>query len=159
MKRYLILLLSVLSVSNILNATPSMEQSTLVITGTDGKRTCVNLNERPIAIVNNGELIVKTSAATFSYSLADVARFTYEPATSGLPESIREDLNIFFDNDILTATGLRCGAEIRVYSISGIAVREATASDSRHASLSLSDLRPGIYIVEIDSQSFKILKK
>ena len=73
-------------------------------------------------------------------------------STSTTPAS-----NVAFSN--ATISGLKAGALVRVYNISGVAVSTLTADAEGKVSVDLNNLPKGVYILSTPSKSFKVLNK
>ena len=130
----------------------------LQIWQSDGKVVNIDLNEQPVATYSDGNLIITTTKTTITYPLEKVVKFTYVSA-EGI-ESI-DAMNTKFsqDGETLTFSGLAQGTEIAVYASSGQMMRKTKVGSQSKTIISVSDLPPGVYLVKVNSFTYKITKR
>ena len=130
----------------------------LQIWQSDGKVVNIDLNEQPVTRYADGNLIITTTKTTITYPLEKVAKYTYVSA-EGI-ESINGMRSKFSqDGETLTFSGLAQGTEISVYATSGKILRKTKASSHAKTTVSVSDLPPGVYLVKVNSVTYKITKR
>ena len=130
----------------------------LQIWQSDGKVVNIDLNEQPVTTYSDGNLIITTTKTTITYPLEKVVKYTYVSA-EGI-ESI-DAMNTKFsqDGETLTFSGLSQGTEIAVYASSGQMMRKTNAGPQAKTTVSVSDLPPGVYLVKVNSVTYKITKR
>ena len=130
----------------------------LQIWQSDGKVVNIDLNEQPVATYLDGNLIITTTKTTITYPLEKVVKFTYVSA-EGI-ESI-DAMNTKFsqDGETLTFSGLAQGTEIAVYASSGQMMRKTKVGSQSKTIISVSDLPLGVYLVKVNSFTYKITKR
>ena len=127
----------------------------LQIWQSDGKVVNIDLNEQPVTRYADGNLIITTTSTTITYPLEKVAKYTYVSADgiSNL-ESMRTTFSQ--DGETLIFTGLAQGTEIAVYASSGQVIRKTNAGPQAKTTVSVSNLPPGVYLVKVNSFTYKI---
>ena len=130
----------------------------LQIWQSDGKVVNIDLNEQPVTTYSDGNLIITTTKTTITYPLEKVVKYTYVSA-EGI-ESI-DAMNTKFsqDGETLTFSGLSQGTEIAVYASSGQMMHKTNAGPQAKTTVSVSDLPPGVYLVKVNSVTYKITKR
>ena len=130
----------------------------LQIWQSDGNVVNIDLNEQPVTRYADGNLIITTTKTTISYPLEKVAKYTYVSA-EGI-ESINGMRSKFSqDGETLTFSGLTQGTEISVYASSGQMMRKTKAGPNAKTTVSVSDLPSGVYLVKVNSVTYKITKR
>lgn len=130
----------------------------LQIWQSDGKVVNIDLNEQPVTTYLDGNLIITTTNTVITYPLEKVAKYTYVTA-DGI--SNLENLRTKFsrDGETLIFTGLEQGTEISVYASSGQMMLRTKAGHQAKTTVSVSDLPPGVYLVKVNSITYKITKR
>ena len=124
----------------------------------DGQVVIINLNEEPVTTYSEGNLIITTTKGVISYPLENVVKYTYISA-DGI--SSPEGMNTKFsqDGETLIFSGLTQGTEIAVYSSAGLVMHKVKAGIQSKTTVSISDLPPGVYLVKVNSATYKITKR
>jgi hypothetical protein len=93
-----------------------------------------------------------------TYAMKEVSFFNYErnnaTAISGVDAN-----NMKVDGDQISFSGLPAGSKVFVYTSGGQTCLTVTADDQGNASVSLSNLARGVYIINANNISTKITKK
>lgn len=108
---------------------------------------------------NEGKLQVFTSASETptEFNLADIESLKFDGVTQGIQSTMNDKkFNLTFSNGILSATGLE-GARTAVYDISGKRMLDISSWDG--SAVSLQNLTNGVYVIKINNQTFKFIKK
>lgn len=138
----------------------------LVVWTRDGGKVLYPLNEQP-SIKHDGEgnYVVRTSRVEVEYPVADVRMFTLADTDNPLPD---EPINIpdvsfesgfRFSDETVSFSSLPQGSLVRIYSTSGVLIGSVKADESGSASINLSDLTQGVYIIKTENITHKIIKK
>ncbi|MBR3530459.1 MAG: T9SS type A sorting domain-containing protein [Bacteroidaceae bacterium] len=102
----------------------------------------------------NGNVVVTTSnGASTSYAISSISQMYFSSTSAGIG-SISTDSNITWDGTTLSLNGLQ--GKVQVYQPSGALVASESADAER---INLSRLSKGVYVVNVNGQSFKIVKK
>lgn len=117
-----------------------------------------------IAVTSEGITVTSTASNAVSYTFAEVQRFYFEDDETDI-KSINEDPSaqhpVFsYANGTVSVSGLAAGEYVRVSSIAGGLLSEVKANLGGSASVDLSDVPAGVYVISIgNGVSFKLLKK
>ena len=155
MRRFLSLLGAVLL------AAPVFGQNTLTIHQKDGQQFSFGFDEKPVISFTDTELVLKTTGTELQYALASLAKFTFADAATGV-DAVKEDLNgpIFtLQNYAVSITGSKSGINVKVISNDGKPVASYKTDEDGNVSFSISELPSGIYIINSENLTFKVLKK
>lgn len=116
----------------------------------DGTSRTFLLSEKPVINFPGEEMTVATSDASFSCLRADVENMVFVDDTSAVNKIEAGDGELFsFINGVVDCPG----ADITIYDLGG-----AVCSSGRD-SLSIDNLKAGIYIVKTNQHCVKIIKK
>lgn len=130
----------------------------LQIWQSDGKIVNIDLNEQPVTTYSDGNLIITTTNTVITYPLEKVAKYTYVTA-DGISNLESMRTNFSQDGETLTFTGLEQGTEIAIYASSGQMMHRTKAGPQAKTTVSVSDLTPGVYLVKVNSFTYKITKR
>lgn len=127
----------------------------------DGTQIQFLLNDEPTTTFENGNLVITTNQGVFSYSLAQMSKYTHE----GLPEGIDVptvapgDILVRQNNEAMLIEGLPDNQLVEVYSADGKLILSQRAAAGQSTLLNLTAQPQGTYIVNIGSTSFKFVKQ
>ena len=134
----------------------------LVLTQTDGTVSKFALGDSPVMTYRGADVIVTCGEQTVETSMEAVAScvFNTERVQTGieaLPLPPRgEQLSFAFGS--ASFEGMKAGGSIVVYTLDGKAVASAVADAEGRASVSLTGLGRGVYILRTPDKSYKISK-
>ena len=133
---------------------------TLNVHHANGTKTAIQLYTRPLISFDDNFVIISSPVLQFRFNSKDVIRFTYSGGQ--LPDKIKEVDNknaftqkgefIFFDSKVKST-------DIKIYSEDGKSLPLKVNVDGNRPSLSLSTLQPGVYLLSINGNTTKILKR
>lgn len=115
----------------------------------------------PTVTFSDNQLIVTTKYFDVEfYDLNMIRKITYKiDEGSGINDIIADKpLMKFVGNDI-EFTGVKAGDKISVFAINGIQIMDKKVAASGDFTLSLSNLSQGVYLININGRTFKIVKK
>lgn len=135
---------------------------TLVITKKSGETVEYKFADRPVATFA-GEDMTITLALTgqsFAYPMAQVATLTVTPQTLGVDDAALASTAVTFEYDgtTLTCRGLSAGATVALYNLGGTALASTAAASDGTATIDLSNLAKGVYVISAGAESFKFIK-
>lgn len=130
----------------------------LQIWQSDGQVVTINLNEEPVTTYSEGNLIITTTNAVISYPLENVVKYTYISA-DGI--TTLESMNTKFsqDGETLIFSGLKQDTEIAIYSSAGQMMKRVSPNGLDKVSVSVSSFSPGVYLIKVNSITYKITKR
>ncbi len=137
----------------------------LIIWNKDESYTAVALEERPVLLFDEDEMLVKvtTSKQELSFSLETVRKYTLDASDDQTMTEIAKPFmtgsQFSYKSNMLYFNGFKRNSVISIYSINGILVCQYKMGNDGMASISTADWKKGLYWIKTDSITYKILKK
>jgi hypothetical protein len=117
---------------------PVVAQNTLNVWLTDGGKVSFTFAEKPVVSHADNILSISSTAASVEYPVSDVVRFTFEDAETTKVLSVKSDI----------------AGEVSVFDLQGTLVKRFKGS-----SFSLEGLPQGVYIINSNRSTYKVIKK
>lgn len=139
----------------------ALSQTTLTLHQRDGQTFSFGFDEKPVMILTDSMMTVKTANAELSYSLAKVAKFTFDDPSAAVnqPRTALE-AGISLNEYTVRVSGAKPGATVRLISAGGSELNTFRTDETGCVTFSIADLQSGTYIITTgDSLSYTILKK
>lgn len=130
----------------------------MVVETTGGDIVSFLFDTKPEMTFSGENVEIKSTSETVLYPMNTVARITFDEI-AGINAADQNDVIFYFNNDELTASGLKPLSEVIVYSIDGTIRLRGNVDTNGVATLSLKDLQGGIHIVKTGNITYKIIKK
>jgi hypothetical protein len=138
------------------------EKNALVVRLKDGTEVQFIASEK-LTVTNNGnDVVFKSTTATATYPRSNVAKFYFKPAVLNSVEKIQNEqrINFLMQRDYILITSTEKLTKPMIYNINGMMLATSVNQISNNsATISVSSLPRGIYIVTANKQSFKFIKK
>lgn len=135
------------------------EPVTLNIHLSDGTVQSIQLFTRPLVTFEGDKVVFTSPVATFSYDAQQVLRFTYSGASSDKVTSPKAN-DLYRQDDEKLIFGARVKtSDIQLFTEDGKRLPISLQSSDNHAILSLSSLPTGVYILCVNGQKSKVVKK
>ncbi len=132
----------------------------LVITSKDGTTVAYTFAEEPKVSFTDTELVVTSKDATVSYQLSNMALITYKLGTAtGITNIASGETTFRMDGSALVFPSLAAGSKVTVSTTAGAVVLSKKISTAGKYSFPLSELANGVYMVSVNGQTYKIVKK
>lgn len=132
----------------------------LVIELVSGETATFILKEQPKLTFSGGELIIKSGECETSYKVSDLQRYTFKFAeSSGITQSADKSQTITQTAGHIRLDGLSPDTQIKTFSVNGILVATDAADSNGSATISVSNLPKGVYIIKYGDKSTKIKKQ
>lgn len=126
------------------------EGSALLVTLSDGSTAGYLLSEKPTVTFGENTLLIKSSEASTEYNRADVKRFTFVDADVLGIDPLSKGSTVFeYKNNTVRMEG----APIFIYRVNGELIKKGIGT------VSIEDQPSGVYIIKMNSQSIKVVKK
>lgn len=138
------------------------KQNTLIVLTKDNVLHQFILADKPTVTFEGTQLKVtcEKASASASFNLSDIIRFTYAGKdASGIDEMTVNPTEISMEEGVLVISQMKANSTVNVYSMDGKLVRQLTAQRAGTYRLSLSSLPAGVYIVKVDTITYKITKR
>lgn len=156
MKRMMCSLL--LSVSAVL--TMAKEPITrLVIWSKDGTKVVYALAENPRMTFVENELVVKTNNIEVTYNLDNMSRFTYESGDITGITNLKTERPFSIQGEALIFPTLSANSTVSIYSLNGLIIFKKKVRNIGEYAFPLSSLAAGIYMVNVNNLTYKIVKR
>lgn len=135
----------------------------MVLRHTDTHTTVISLESGMTTSLSDGRLILSCPLGTVSYPVSELAYWTYSDADgsadawSGVADATSASgIMVVWSADGLCISGLSEGSRVRLADMSGVVLREFTASDG--CVLGTDEIQPGVYVLTVNDKSFKIAR-
>jgi hypothetical protein len=121
------------------------------------------LEDSPELRYRNDSLFVKGSVS-LSYSFSDVSKYYFARipmpcGNEGVPEVQANEVRVtYLDNKNVLIEGLSESAQVGLFTVLGELIKQTNSSENGVVQLSLPDIK-GVYIVKVNDQSIKLIKK
>lgn len=135
--------------------------STLVVWAKDGSKVAYQLNDKPVLTFEEGDLVIKTKDITVNYALKQMQRFTFENNQNVANANLisKEDIPFLMNTEYLLFPSLEKGSSIFIYSVQGQVVLKKTMTQAGDVSIPIDQLQSGVYFVQVNGITYKIMKK
>jgi len=136
------------------------ENHYLILDMNSGERASFALAQKPVVSVGGQLLIFKGAEATIEVAMSEVTDYHFGES-AGIEEvsDNQADATMGMENGDAVIRNLKAGTAVRVYGIDGTLRLQTVASADGVASIQLSDLAGGVYVIQTPSGSFKIYKR
>lgn len=135
--------------------TAGAEDKVLVVTFSDNGTHTFALSTQPTVVMANDKMTITAGAETLEYDLYKVKTFTFTTA-SGI-DGTESAGGFTRQGNSLIIPGT--GTAVRIFALNGAAVPAVTSHTAQGTVVSLDTLPQGIYIVNANGKSVKIVKK
>lgn len=142
-------------------AVPVSGQDILRVHQKDGQYVDFLFEDEPAIYYSDSYLVINTAITEVQYPYASVAKFTFTDVETKT-EVIRDDLKnpaFTLDNYAINITGAKAGGKVTVINSDGKPVETYRTDADGNAVFSISALPAGMYIINSENLTFKVLKK
>lgn len=134
--------------------------TSLVVLMKNGNTSTFELATKPQVTFDATNLMIHSEKEDVSIPLTDIVRYWFKISdASGITEKDVDKSAIDYKGGTLVLSGLKAGTEVHVYAADGREVQAMTARHDGTFRLSLSQLPTGVYIVKMNSTTYKIMKR
>ena len=132
----------------------------LVVWAKDGTKVAYALAEKPKVTFTETDLVITAKGVEVNYSLENMARFTYESNDESAIINLQTDESPFkFTGESLLFPALKANSTVSVYSLNGTLVFKKTIRQNGEYAFPLSNLNAGVYMVNVNGLTYKIMKR
>lgn len=136
----------------------SAKSQTLVLLHANGTTTDVQLHTQMQVKLQNDKVIISSSMLNLEYPKADVLRFTYKGSSTYVTEpSAKAEMSQ--QGDQLVFHGVNTNDKVSVYTTNGIRVPVSVKYQANTATLPLSAIPSGDYLLNVNGQISKFTKQ
>jgi len=120
-----------------------------------------DLTIQPNVTFTDDQVVVTTDVAdVFYYSLPNMWKFTYQwTPGSGLNNIAADNTMMKYDGSSIVFPALEAGSKISVYAANGMLVMDKTVGTAGEYAFPLNSLSQGVYMVNVNGKTYKIVKK
>ena len=136
----------------------TMQAQTLVLHHANGKTTDVELYTQPQVKFEGDKVLITSTVLDMEYDKQDVLRFTYKGGTLGI-SSPNAKANVSQENGQLVFHGVKSTDKITVHTVKGIRVPVRLRHSGSTATLSLSAIPSGVYLLTVNGRTSKFTKR
>ncbi len=153
-KRSLLLLFATIGLWGSVCANPTF----VTIEFKDLSKKSFVLAESPVFQYRNDSLVVNGSAST-GYQFEKVAKFYFEGELSSIPTIAANEVRVtYLDNQHIQVEGLAANSQVGLFSVLGQVIEQKSAKEGEAVLFTLPAAK-GVYILKVNEQSIKIIKK
>ena len=149
-KRQLIFITLLLVVSG-------LRAQTLVLHHADGSTTDVELFTQPQVKFQNDKVLITSTVLNMEFAKEDVLRFTYKGGSLSVSSPSAKS-NVSQENGQLVFHGVKSTDKIAVYTVKGIRVPVSLRHSGTTATLPLSQIPQGVYLLSVNGRTSKFTK-
>ena len=134
-----------------------MTAQTLVLHHPGGTTTDVELYTQPRVEFQGDKVVITSPVLNIEYPKTEVLRFTYK----GTPVSIsaaKDKADVSRDGDRLVFHGVKANDKVAVYTTDGIRVPVRLTRSATDATLTLSQIPKGVYLISVNGRTSKFTK-
>lgn len=142
----------------ILMGVSSASAQTLVLHHANGTTTDVELFTMPQVKFQNDKVLITSTVLDMEYPKSDVLKFTYKGGTSGV-SSPKEHSDYSQENGQLVFHGIKSTDKLAVYAVNGIRVPVRFERNGSSATLPLSSIPSGVYVLSVNGRTSKFTKR
>lgn len=127
---------------------------------TSGTAQYYMLASSPVITFENDKCMIKSDEFSTQYDIPDVAYAEIVDHTASADEHFATTLSVdLSDPSCAVIRGMESGSAVTLVNLSGINLSQTAADDNGTATVRLSELPKGIYIITSKETTFKIYKK
>ena len=155
MKRISIILCTVLL------SVPLFSQNTLTIHQKDGQQFNFGFDDKPVITYTDTDLVLKTTKTEVQYPLASLSKFTFTDIEDAVTP-IKQDGNaaqLELDGYVVSVTGAKADVTVKVIGSDGKTLGTYKTDSDGSVTFSIAYLPQGLYIINSENLTCKILKK
>ena len=130
----------------------------LVIWAKDGTQVAYALAEKPKVTFTETDLVITANGVEVNYSLENMTRFTYEYNTVTNITNLQTDGSSFYGESLLFPD-LKANSSVSVYALNGTLILKKTVRQKGEYAFPLSNLNAGVYMVNVNGLTYKIVKR
>lgn len=132
----------------------------LVVWAKDGTKVAFALAEKPTITFEESDMIITSNGVEVKYALENMARFTYEKSsTTGITNLNNGESSFKLDGESILFPSLKANSTVSVYTVNGTLVLQETVHSDGEYSFPISSLNTGVYIVNVNGLTYKIVKR
>ena len=143
-----------------LSAMADEPKTQLVVWAKDGTQVAYALAEKPKVTFTETDLVITANGVEVNYTLENMARFTYEDnSATGITNLQTDESSFKLNGESLLFPALKANSTVSLYTLNGTLVFKKTVRQNGEYAFPLSNLNAGIYMVNVNGLTYKIVKR
>lgn len=130
---------------------------TLMLHHADGTTTDVELYTLPQVKFKNDKVLIISTVLNMEYPKENILRFTYKGGSTNI-SSPTGKANYSLQGEQLVFRGIKSGDLVAVYTVKGIRVPVSIQRNGNIATLPLSAIPSGVYLLNVNGKTSKFTK-
>lgn len=132
----------------------------LVVWAKDGTKVAYALAEKPKVTFTETDLVITSDGIEVHYALENMLRFTFDNSpAAGITDLMNGKMSISINEESLLFPSLKTNNTVSIYSASGMLVFRHNVQQDGVYSFPLSNLNNGVYLVNVNGLTYKIVKR
>ena len=132
----------------------------LIVWAKDGTKVAFLLSEKPKITFTETDLVITTKDIEVNYALDNMVRFTYESNDyTAIRDLESDEVSFRLDKESLLFSALKANSTLTIYALNGNLVMKRTIRQDGEYAFPISDLNAGVYMVNVNGLTYKIVKR
>lgn len=124
------------------------------------EKTCYDLGDKPVLTYSEANLVVKTNIASAEFPLGKVAKYYFaESDPTGIVTTQGKMGYLFVTEEGVRMTGFEPSLQVKLYTVSGQFLQEYRTSEEGSLEISLKGQPQGVYLIQLNTTTIKVIKK
>lgn len=155
----ILLTLGLFGVSSVNSLAQSFVKGVVIETA-GGQQTEYALTDTPKLTYDGSMVTLTTTKVSVYYTASNIVKVMLTDISStGIDDVENGRADIQLSNDEVRMSGLVAGEKVTLYYVNGTLHSTWKATSAGELTISLSDLKQGVYIIYANHQSFKVIRK
>lgn len=130
----------------------------LVIHHADGKTTDVELLTQPQVKFYNNKVLITSSVLKMEYPKEDVLTFTFKGGSLGINSPQEDHLSFSQEDGKIVFHNIKSSEKIALYNTKGVRIPISVIRNGEDATLPLSSIPSGVYLLNVNGKTSKFTK-
>lgn len=137
---------------------PRVLAQTLVLHHPNGTTTDVELFAQPRIEFLDDRVLITSTVLNMEYAKTDVLRFTYKGSTTTTIGEVKRQADVTQRDGKLVFHGIKAADKVAVYTASGVRLPVNLECNGTDASLNLSLIPQGVYLLSVNGKTSKFTR-
>lgn len=118
----------------------------------------INLKDEPLVTILDESMNIKTSEIELNYGIKEVRKFTYSDFETGIG-NVKHQVDYHQKGIKIVLRNIKSMKGVALYGVNGMAIPINIKQQGDDYVISLENLSSGVYLLNVNGQTTKILKK
>lgn len=118
----------------------------------------INLKDEPLITISEESMQITTPELVLSYGIKEVHKFTYSDFETGISNKL-SPVDFYQEGLRIVLHNVRSKNGIALYGVNGMSIPINVEQQGDKYVISLDDLSSGVYLLNVDGKTTKILRK